>query len=87
MTGAETAKTVFVVEARTEVVEDRTGVSTALATILEEVRRHMRRLVPLLPEKSCMIAVLEVRSQYGRARESVRGLGYLYWSYSCGVLF
>ena len=48
-TGAETAKTVFVVEARTRVVEDRGGVLTGLAAILEELRRHKSRLMPLLP--------------------------------------
>ena len=51
---------VLVVEARIEVVEERGGVSTAPATILEELRRHTSRAAPLLPEKSCMIAGLEV---------------------------
>lgn len=60
--GTEAARTVFVVDATTEVVGDRGGVSTALATILEELRRQTRRLLPLLPEKSCMIAVLNARN-------------------------
>jgi len=59
-TGLEIANMVLVVEARMEVVEERDGVSTALATIVEELRRHTSRVAPLLPEKSCMIADLEV---------------------------
>jgi hypothetical protein len=57
-TGAETAKMVFIVETRTELVEDREA-STAFATILEEVRKHTRSFVLILLEKSCMIADLE----------------------------
>jgi len=53
---------VLVVEARIEVVEERGGVSTALATIVEELRMHTSRLAVVLPEKSCMIAGLEVSS-------------------------
>jgi len=51
---------VLVVEARMEVVEERGGVSTALATIVEELRRHTSRAAPVLPEKSCMIADLRL---------------------------
>ena len=61
-TGLEIAKMVLVVEARIEVVEERGGVSTALATIVEELRMHTSRLAVVLPEKSCMIACLEVSS-------------------------
>jgi len=64
------AKTVFVTDARTRVVGDRIGVSTASARILEELRRHKSRLLPLLAEESCMIAVLEVSSLCGGVEES-----------------